>query len=64
MPAFGGKLTVQQAWQLVAYVRALSGQLRMDIRPGRGDHMQVKPSEQRTKPETPVTIAPAPEQTR
>src|SRR5207253_2077767 len=33
MPAFGGRLADSQAWQLVAYVQALSGQLRRDVRP-------------------------------
>ena len=55
MPAFGGKLTDSQAWQLVAYVQSLSGQLRRDVRPSRGDDMQVRPSEQSgmPKPEAP-----------
>jgi cytochrome c oxidase cbb3-type subunit 3 len=46
MPAFGGKLTDTQAWQLVGYVQALREQLRRDVRPGRGDTMNVRPSEQ------------------
>ena len=50
MPAFGGKLTDTQAWQLVAYVQSLSGQLRRDVRPGRSDDMQVRPSEQSGMP--------------
>jgi cytochrome c oxidase cbb3-type subunit III len=51
MPAFGGKLTDGQVWQLVAYVQSLSGQLRRDVRPGRGDTMMVRPSEQSGLPE-------------
>jgi len=51
MPAFGGKLTDTQAWQLVAYVQAMNGQLRRDVRPGRGDTMSVRPSEQSGMPE-------------
>jgi cytochrome c oxidase cbb3-type subunit 3 len=51
MPAFGGKLTDPQIWQLVAYVRSLSGErLRKDVRPGRSDHMRVRPSEQSGPP--------------
>jgi cytochrome c oxidase cbb3-type subunit III len=50
MPAFGGKLTDSQAWQLVAYVQSLSGQLRRDVRPSRSDDMQVHPSEQAGPP--------------
>jgi cytochrome c oxidase cbb3-type subunit 3 len=53
MPAFGGKIPDQQVWQLVAYVRSLSGQLRADVRPGRDDHMRVKESEMARRPETP-----------
>jgi cytochrome c oxidase cbb3-type subunit 3 len=48
MPAFGGKITAAQAWQLVAYVRSMSGQLDRNVRPGRTDHMQVRPAEQST----------------
>lgn len=53
MPSFRGKLTDQQVWQLVAYVRSLSGQLRKDISPGRSDHMDARPAPQSTPPEKP-----------
>jgi cytochrome c oxidase cbb3-type subunit III len=53
MPAFGGKIPAQQVWQLVAYVRSMSGHLRADIRPGRDDHMRVKESEMARRPERP-----------
>ena len=46
MPAFRGKLTNDQVWQLVAYVRALGGIPRADVRPGRSDHMSGPPVEQ------------------
>jgi cytochrome c oxidase cbb3-type subunit 3 len=49
MPSFGGKLSVQQVWQLVAYVRSLSGLLPKDVAPGRDDHMQISPQEQQTQ---------------
>jgi cytochrome c oxidase cbb3-type subunit 3 len=52
MPAFGGKLADQQVWQLVAYVRALSGLVRKDVRPGRNDDMAVRSSEQAMKSQT------------
>lgn len=39
MPSFGGKITANQLWQLVAYVRALGGLTPMDTWPGRGDHL-------------------------
>ena len=50
MPAFGGKLTDSQAWQLVAYVQSLNGEPRRDVRPSRSDDMQVHPSEQSGMP--------------
>jgi cytochrome c oxidase cbb3-type subunit III len=39
MPAFGGRIPDDQVWQLVAYVRSLSGQLRKDVAPSRSDSM-------------------------
>lgn len=39
MPSFGGRITTNQLWQLVAYVRALGGLTPLDTWPGRGDHM-------------------------
>ena len=46
MPAFGGRIPDDQIWQLVAFVRSLSGLVRADVASGRPDHMRVKPSEQ------------------
>ena len=54
MPAFQGKLTDQQVWELVAYVRSLSGQLRKDVEPGRDEHMNARSAPQSTPPEKPV----------
>jgi cytochrome c oxidase cbb3-type subunit 3 len=42
MPAFDGKIPPQQVWQLVAYVRSMSGLLAKDVAPGRDDAMMVK----------------------
>jgi len=42
MPAYGGKLTQQQVFQLAAYVRSLSGSVPMHVAPGRRDSMSVK----------------------
>jgi cytochrome c oxidase cbb3-type subunit 3 len=67
MPAFGGKLADQQAWQLVAYVRALGGLVRKDVRPGRNDDMAVRPSEQAMESQTAESASspsPPPEQPR
>jgi cytochrome c oxidase cbb3-type subunit 3 len=46
MPAFRGRLTNNQIWQLVAYVRALGGLQGKAIRTTRDDHMMYKESEQ------------------
>jgi cytochrome c oxidase cbb3-type subunit 3 len=48
MPAWRGKIPENQAWQLVAYIRSMSGQLRQDVAPGRSDQMSGKRSEQST----------------
>ena len=37
MPAFRGRITEDQAWQLAAFVRTLSAQTRHDMRPSRAD---------------------------
>ena len=47
MPAFGSLIPESQVWQLVAYVRSMSGQLRTDVAPGRNDDMQTGPPESR-----------------
>jgi cytochrome c oxidase cbb3-type subunit III len=39
MPAFKGKITDDQAWQLVAYVRSMSGWVAKDVAPGRADSL-------------------------
>jgi cytochrome c oxidase cbb3-type subunit III len=49
MPSFRYKIPDNQVWQLVAYVRSMSGQLRKDVAPARNDNMNARRSEQRTK---------------
>lgn len=49
MPAWRGKLTEDQIWQLAAYVRSLSGQPRKDAVGGRTDSMSGP---------TPLTLTP------
>jgi cytochrome c oxidase cbb3-type subunit 3 len=50
MPSFQGKIPDYQVWELVAYVRSLSGQLPSDVAPSRSDEMPVAKAEQaRTK---------------
>ncbi|HEX3281844.1 MAG TPA: c-type cytochrome [Pyrinomonadaceae bacterium] len=53
MPAFRNKISDYQVWELAAYVRSLSGQVRKDIAPGRSDTMNVHRSEQRVEKKTP-----------
>jgi cytochrome c oxidase cbb3-type subunit 3 len=58
MPSFRGKLTTDQVWQLVAYVRSMSGLLAKDVASGRNDDMQVRSQEQSTTKATPRQAAP------
>lgn len=53
MPSFGGHLGEDQIWQLVAYVRSLSGQLAKDVAPGRADALQDSLPEQSRDQEKP-----------
>ena len=55
MPSFRHKIPDNQVWQLAAYVRSMSGQLRKDVAPGRNDDMSSRRSEQRTERKTPVS---------
>jgi cytochrome c oxidase cbb3-type subunit III len=58
MPSYRGKLTIQQTWALVSYVRSMSGQLRKDVSPSRSDHMNVKVPEQSHPEEHPTRQQP------
>lgn len=58
MPAFGRRLNGEQVWQLVAYVRSLSGNVRKDAAPGRQDHMQMRRAEQSLPQLEPAPTAP------
>jgi cytochrome c oxidase cbb3-type subunit 3 len=57
MPSFGGKIVPDQIWQIVAYVRSMSGLLRKDVAPGRNDDMYARPQEQSTERARPVQSA-------
>jgi cytochrome c oxidase cbb3-type subunit 3 len=50
MPAFGARIPSDQIWQIVAYVRSMSGLQRFDVVPGRTDDMAVKPVQQPKPP--------------
>jgi len=43
MPSFMGRIPDYQLWQLVAFVRSMSGQAKQDASPGREDHMKGAP---------------------
>jgi cytochrome c oxidase cbb3-type subunit 3 len=54
MPSFGGHVPTQQIWQLVAYVEALSGQVRATTASGRNDDQNGALPESRQSPQVPV----------
>lgn len=56
MPAWRGRLTEQQVWQLAAYVRTLSGQERKDAVGARADELSNTPPQTQTRRE-PLTPA-------
>ena len=60
MPSFRDRLTPQQVWQLVAYVRSLSGLTPKGARSPRDDHMMVKPAEAQTPNAKPRVSTPVP----
>jgi cytochrome c oxidase cbb3-type subunit 3 len=48
MPSWKYRLNNEQIWELVAYVRSLSGLTPKGARPSREDHMMVKPAPSQT----------------
>jgi len=54
MPAWRGKITDQQAWQLAAYIRALSGNVPKDAAPSRREGMAATPPPSRTPTQPPT----------
>lgn len=53
MPSFRGRISDQQAWQIVAYVRSLSGLAPKTAAPGREDHLNGRLAPQSTEPAQP-----------
>jgi cytochrome c oxidase cbb3-type subunit 3 len=43
MPAFRGRLSDQQVWELVSYVKSLSGWANQQAESPRDDHMAIRP---------------------
>jgi cytochrome c oxidase cbb3-type subunit III len=60
MPAFAGKLPEDQIWELAAYVRSLSGQLRTDVATNRNDSMTPHEPESRLPKLAPKQVGPTP----
>jgi len=57
MPAFGDKIPEHEVWQIVAYVRSMSGLATQTAAPGRDDAIMAKPAEQRVDSQPPRTAA-------
>ena len=60
MPAFGNRIVPSQIWELVAYVRSMSGQGGKAARPNRNDEMEVRAAEAQTTTQKPILAAPPP----
>jgi cytochrome c oxidase cbb3-type subunit 3 len=59
MPAFGGRITEEEIWQLVAYVRSLAGLGSQDAAPNRDDAMLGHPPESQLDQQIPKKTPPA-----
>src|SRR3954465_8571506 len=53
MPSFRGKIPEYQVWEIVGYVRSMSGLLPRDVAPSRDDHMSTRRPENATKEQKP-----------
>ena len=58
MPSYGFRLNENQVWELVAYVRSMSGQVSKATASGRDDHMQIAPPPNSVKTEQPKNVSP------
>ncbi|MGM9490798.1 c-type cytochrome [Ideonella sp. YS5] len=59
MPGFAGRIPPDQALQLAAYIRSMSGQLRTDVAANRSDALSAGPPESRRDRLAPVREAPS-----
>jgi cytochrome c oxidase cbb3-type subunit III len=64
MPSFRNRIPEYQAWEIVSYVRSLSGLLPKDVSPARSDHMQVRQAPESTPTQTPKGITGKPGQSQ
>lgn len=60
MPSFGGRIAAYQIWEIVAYVRSLSGLVSPDAASGRSDHMEVRPPPFTMRMKAPLLVRPLP----
>jgi cytochrome c oxidase cbb3-type subunit III len=64
MPSFGGKIPDQQIWEIVAYVRSLSGLVPKIAATPRDDHLSAKVPESREDRRPPETATTPPSATK
>ena len=56
MPSFRNRIPEYQVWEIVAYVRSMSGLLPKDVAPSRSDQLYVRPPEQSMPHQNPSGI--------
>jgi cytochrome c oxidase cbb3-type subunit III len=61
MPSFRNLIPEYQAWEIVAYVRSMSGLLPKDVAPARSDQLYVRPPAASMPHQAPTGITGAPE---
>lgn len=61
MPSFAGKIPDAQVWQIVGYVRSLSGQLSANVASSRDEHMNMGSPENSRQREAAKKITPPPD---
>lgn len=58
MPSYRDRLSEEQVWKLVEYVRSIPALTPLDQRPGRSDGLHAKTPENQEAPQPPVKEAP------
>jgi cytochrome c oxidase cbb3-type subunit 3 len=58
MPAFAGRMTPQQIWQVAAFVRTMSARDRQDVRAGRAEGLSTGEPASLRDPLEPITVTP------
>ena len=57
MPAFGGRIPEKEVWELVAYVRSMSGLVSSQAAPNRADAMHAKKPESEVERQPPIDVS-------